>query len=141
MDLKRLTSPCGLDCFNCQVYEKNITDEMRNYLAGVLKKAPDEVACKGCREQNGCSIYPLPCATLDCVKSNKVEFCFECDKFPCDKFNPCADGAQKYPHNLKVFNLCRISKVGLDKWAQEAKSIRNKYFAGKFIVGKGPILK
>jgi hypothetical protein len=27
---RRLTAPRGLDCFNCEIYEKNITEEMKN---------------------------------------------------------------------------------------------------------------
>ena len=30
MDKIRLTAPCGLDCFNCPVYEGNITEEVKN---------------------------------------------------------------------------------------------------------------
>jgi hypothetical protein len=118
MNIKELTAPCGIDCFNCQVYEDNITPQMREYLSGVLKKPEDEVACKGCRKQGGCAMYP----------------------FPCEKFIPSADQAEKYPHNLKVFNLCRISGAGLEKWAEEVKGIREKYFRGRFVVGKGPVL-
>jgi hypothetical protein len=32
---------------------------------------------------------------------------------------------------------CRIKKVGLEKWIEEAGKIRKKYFTGKFIVGRG----
>jgi hypothetical protein len=39
---------------------------------------------------------------------------------------------------MKVYNLCRIKKVGLEKWAnEEAGQIRKRYFKGKFVVGKG----
>jgi hypothetical protein len=38
-----------------------------------------------------------------------------------------ADGADKYPHNMKVYNLCRIKKIGLDRWVEEeAGQIRKK---------------
>ncbi len=26
-DKKALTAPCGLDCFNCELYEENLTDD------------------------------------------------------------------------------------------------------------------
>jgi hypothetical protein len=46
--------------------------------------------------------------------------------------------AGRYPHNIKLYNLCRIKKVGLDSWIEnEAGQIRKKYFTGKFIMGKG----
>jgi len=76
------------------------------------------------------------------VKKKGVEFCFECGDFPCGMLQPASDGAAKYPHNMKVFNLCRIRLVGVEKWAEEeALAIRKKYYTGKFIVGKGPVLE
>ena len=46
-------------------------------------------------------------------------------------------GEATYPHNMKVYNLCRIKAVGIDKWIEESVQIRKKYFTGKFVVGKG----
>jgi hypothetical protein len=40
---------------------------------------------------------------------------------------------------MKMYNLCRIKKVGLDPWIEEAGEIRKKYFKGKFVVGKGQV--
>jgi hypothetical protein len=49
-----------------------------------------------------------------------------------------ANKAEMYPHNMKLYNLCRIKKIGLERWIEEeAGEIRSKYFTGKFIVGKG----
>jgi len=44
------------------------------------------------------------------------DVCFECGDFPCDYLHPYADMAQIKPHNLKVFNLCLIKRMGLEKW-------------------------
>ncbi len=52
---------------------------------------------------------------------------------------PTLKGAQ-FPHNIKVYNLCRIKKVGIERWVQESDEIREKYFEGNFEVGKGPVL-
>jgi hypothetical protein len=39
---------------------------------------------------------------------------------------------------MKLFNLCRIQKVGIDRWIEEeAGDIRKKYFTSKFVVGRG----
>lgn len=139
---RSLTAPCGLDCFNCEIYEENITEEMKKQFALKIKKDPEEVACKGCRLQNGCRHLGQPCETLNCVKEKGLEFCFECEEFPCLKLQPAKEGADRYPHNFKLFNLCRMKAVGVDKWAEEeAKLIRQRYFLGKFIPGSGPILK
>jgi hypothetical protein len=98
------------------------------------------IACKGCLEQDG-KYFHIPrkgCATLDCVQARGVEYCCDCNDFPCVLLAPLADKAADYPHNMKLYNLCRIKNVGLERWIEEdAGEIRNKYFTGKFIVGNG----
>jgi hypothetical protein len=137
-DKKALTAPCGLDCFNCELYEDNLTSELAQVIHEKFKVPVDEIPCKGCRQQDG-KHYHLPhgCATLACVKAKGVELCSDCDDFPCAFLAPTADGAATYPHNMKVYNLCRIKKVGLERWIEEAGKIRKRYFKGTFVVGKG----
>jgi hypothetical protein len=141
-NFQELTAPCGLDCFNCPVFEGIITEETKQMLAKRWNIAPEKVPCKGCRAEKGCRLHFNTCATLDCVMAKGVSFCFECDEFPCSKLQPAADGATVYPHNLKVFNLCRMKAIGVERWAQEESlQIRNKYYQGKFVVGIGPMLE
>jgi hypothetical protein len=77
-----LTAPCGLDCFNCIAYEKNITVTIKTRVAQALNIRETKVDCKGCREQKGCVLHMRSCPTLDCVNAHGVEFCFECTDFP-----------------------------------------------------------
>ena len=53
---------------------------------------------------------------------------------------PTLQGAD-YPHNMKVYNLCRMKYIGIDKWVEEASEIRKRYYNGKFVVGKGPVFE
>jgi len=140
MDYRKLTSPCGIDCFNCEIFKDNITDEFRKKIAPYLEtinKDPETFYCKGCRT-SGCVFILNECATKKCVEAKGLEFCSDCDSFPCNKFHPCLDGADKRPHNMKVFNLCRIKSIGFDEWVKETKMNRGKYFKGKLIIGSGP---
>ena len=50
---RKLTAPFGLDCFNCEIYEYNITKEMKEQFAVKIQKDPEEIPCKGCRLENG----------------------------------------------------------------------------------------
>ncbi len=139
-DKNALTAPCGLDCFNCELYEDNLTKEFAELIHTKLGIKHEEIPCKGCCQQDG-NHYHLPpegCATLTCVKAKGVDLCCDCDDFPCVLLAPTADKAAQYPHNMKVYNLCRIKKLGLESWIEnESGQIRAKYFKGKFIVGKG----
>ena len=48
-----------------------------------------------------------------------------------------ADGANNYPHNFKVYNLCRIKQFEIEQWIEESANIRKTYFTCPFVVGKG----
>ncbi|MDA0525369.1 DUF3795 domain-containing protein [Methanococcoides alaskense] len=140
MDIKELTSPCGMGCFACGVYKDNITDEMAQSLAGMLGiEAKDVVPCDGCRSERG-SIFlgTTGCPTKTCVESKGLHNCSECSEFPCENQMPVADQANIFPHNTKLYNLSRIKLNGLEAWAAEAGMIQQKYFKGKFAPGKGP---
>ena len=135
---KELTAPCGIDCFNCEIYKENITEAIKERLSLLLSLPAVNISCNGCREQNGCPLHNNTCKTLDCVKEKGFEFCSDCDEFPCNYLHPASEGADKYPHNLKMYNLCRIKLLGFEKWAEEASENRKRYFKGKFEIGSGP---
>lgn len=140
MDKRKLTAPCGLGCFKCDIYEENLTDEMAEFIHTKFGVPKLSIACKGCRQVDGKHFHLSSegCATLNCAKKKNVELCSDCSDFPCPYLAPLADQSDKYPHNFKLYNLCRIKKVGLEHWIEnEAGDIRNKYFKMKFVVGKG----
>ena len=142
MNKIELTAPCGLDCFNCPAFESNITEEYKTQVSGFLKIPREETSCKGCRDEKGYCRFATGkhCATWDCVQEKGVTYCYECNDFPCKLLMPSQQGAQ-FPHNMKVYNLCRMKLIGIDKWIEEAAEIRKRYYMGKFEVGVGPVLE
>ena len=141
MDKRYQTAPCGLDCFNCPAHRVNLTEEKRKEIADSLKIAPDEVGCKGCRGESGrCYFMEEDCATWVCTQKKGVAYCYECDEFPCGLLAPTSQGAG-FPHNMKVYNLCRMKLLGIDAWIEESGHIRDRYYNGKFVVGQGPVLE
>jgi hypothetical protein len=141
MDFREMTAPCGLDCFNCPFYLANDSEELRKQMAlrvqgyGIpYEEAYEKVACKGCRKRNGVPPFGTePCKVFKCISSKGIESCADCSDFPCDNLQPYADHASEFPHNMKMFNLALIRKMGVEKWAQEkAKSVRDTYFGGRF---------
>lgn len=136
---KELTAPCGLACFNCELYKDNITGKLIQVIAEKYGVPAENVPCKGCRQEDA-RHYHLPegCATLECVKAKGVDLCCNCGEFPCALLAPLADQAARYPHNFKVYNLGRIKRIGIERWIEEeAGEIRKRYFSHKFKVGKG----
>lgn len=42
---------------------------------------------------------------------------------------------------MKVYNLCRMKYRGIEAWVEESAHIRERYYEGDFVVGKGPVLE
>lgn len=139
MDYEYLTAPCGLDCFNCHFYLAPENPEAMAQVEALSQRFEvpvDVMLCKGCRAHDG--RIPLQqhvfgvdhrCAAYECGKEKAVRFCSDCGDFPCDHLHPYADMAGEVPHNTKVFNLCLIRKMGIEKWAEsKAKAVRTTYF-------------
>ncbi len=136
MDLN-LIAPCGIDCANCELFEPLGLRDVWERAAARRGGKPEDFACKGCRDGNGCSFFKN-CQTLACVRAKGVDFCSDCPDFPCKKLMPLAEGASFYPHNLKMYNLCRIKAVGPEEFLAEAPKNRALYYKGKFLIGAGP---
>ena len=135
MDYRQMTAPCGLDCFNCPVYLAGDNEKIKKAVAERLNIPLERVACRGCRNEKGKIEFinmTEPCNVYKCIDKKGIRFCSECPDFPCDHLHPYADLASQRPHNIKVFNLSLIKKMGLEKWATEkAKSVREHYFKGR----------
>jgi len=131
IDLGYMTAPCGLPCFECYLYLAQFDHVMAQTIANVLNLSPDEIKCKGCRAEDGkCAHLPMECRVYKCIENTDMETCAECNDFPCEFLHPYSDQAMK-PHNTKVYNLCRIKNIGLEKWAtEEAGGVLDKYFYG-----------
>jgi hypothetical protein len=71
---EELIAPCGMDCNVCS-----------GYLAlqhTVRDKGVRMAYCKGCRPRDKkCAFLRKRCELL---LNNKVEFCYECEEFPCE---------------------------------------------------------
>jgi hypothetical protein len=144
MDYLELTAPCGLDCFNCAFYLATQGDQGSQAQLAMFSELLDipveAMSCQGCRAQKG--VLPLhftpqisprepgqACRPYSCTEKQGIDFCFQCDDFPCEALHPYSDRAGKVPHNLKVFNLCQIKKMGLQAWAEnQASKSRQAYF-------------
>ncbi|MBD5501451.1 MAG: DUF3795 domain-containing protein [Lachnospiraceae bacterium] len=108
-EILKKVAPCSLMCHTCSAYNDGVICEsakiLLKYLEGMKdfyeKHIPDVVEsysdfeetlcmysvapCSGCRstEHNGCSI--AGCFLLECTKNHNIDFCGECDEFPCEK--------------------------------------------------------
>ncbi len=132
-----MVAKCGLDCSICELYLCKDEPKLFDYL--ISKGIPkDNLPCPGCNANGGkCSIMKDKCETYDCAKDKDVRYCFECFDFPCSKLQPLAQGADIYPHNLKVFNLSVIKGYGIDYFLENSQKIKESYYKSSFTIGKG----
>ena len=94
IDYRQMTSPCGLDCFNCPAHLAMEDDEQRARWSEITGKPLDEAFCRGCRNEGGAiSLFGRtePCAVWTCIHGKGHEHCCECTAFPCDNLQPYAD--------------------------------------------------
>ncbi|HEX3033139.1 MAG TPA: DUF3795 domain-containing protein [Bacillota bacterium] len=146
---KLMVAPCGLSCGHCRLHLAKDDPAMREWLR-TNGFNPESYPCAGCRTLDGkvsCSkpAFEAPkvdgrCATYACVVEHGVDFCYECQEFPCAKLQPCADKARELPHNMKVFYLTYIQKYGLTKFLADYPGLGMKYYFGTMVVGLGPQL-
>jgi len=134
-----LSAPCGLFCGACPLYKAEHDPEFRNSLAEKMKVPPNRARCPGCRPASG-NVTPIDgqCQTYVCSESKKLDFCYRCNDFPCNKLAPCSDRANILPHNFKLFSLLTLKNVGREAWEKEYPLISRKYFRGKLLLGGGP---
>jgi hypothetical protein len=131
-----LIAPCGIYCGSCPLYRARTDETLRNKIAERQGLPVEKVlVCAGCRLAKGnvkvAGGTPI-CDTYACaVNDKKVEFCYQCEDFPCLKLAPCADRAQVIPHNTKVYNLVLLQKLGVDAWLDRYESSLRQYLQGK----------
>ena len=136
-----LAAPCGIDCGVCELNMCKDNPQLIDVLVS-MGIPREKIPCDGCRSiQGNCPVIKGTCETYKCVTEKNVEFCFECDEFPCVKLQPSADRANILPHNMKVFNLCTMKRVGVENFILQSSEIKKRYYAGKMDIGKGPQLK
>jgi hypothetical protein len=138
VNYQQMTSPCGLDCFNCPAFLANEDMNVRKIISEKLHLPIEKAQCEGCRNAKGTISFlgdSEPCDVFGCTSKKGVAFCYECTDFPCDHLHPYADQASTRPHNTKLFNLCLIKKMGLDQWGKgKALNVKNTNFNGTLSV-------
>jgi len=130
-------APCGIDCYRCVAYKDGPVGQMasrlKDALTGfermaairsdnipVLKHYSEFIEildflaqgeCRGCRKGSACVPF---CAAKDCFKEKNVDFCFQCEEYPCSR--------NSYPQNLAkrwaAYND-RMKEVGVENFYEE----------------------
>jgi len=103
-----LIAPCGMDCALCSNYLA-----LRNDVRAKGMKLP---YCKGCRPRDKmCSFIKKKC---DLLLNHTVEFCFECEEFPCENLKHISNRYKSRYRMSMIDNLIFIREHGLDNFLE-----------------------
>lgn len=134
--------PCGLNCEKCFAYvdgdiikhSLKLKEKLGNFDVyakrfetlldnPIFKKYPDfklmldyfaSGSCKGCRKER-CEHY-AHCGVRSCYQKKKVDFCFQCDEFPCTKTH-----FDEHLHKRWIKLNRRIREIGIENYYAETK--------------------
>jgi hypothetical protein len=98
MNDSQLIAPCGMDCRLCLAYQRE-----KNHCPGC--RMPDKGKMKSC----------ISCSIKNCPKLKKIDsgFCFDCDKFPCERLKQL-DKRYRGKYGMSMLaNLQAIGQKGL----------------------------
>ncbi len=134
-------APCGLSCSKCVAYadgEIRATSEKLLRLLGYFDRYAErfsdflpvfrnyaqfrkmlthfsQAGCQGCR--NGTCGYP-DCGVAPCSREKGVDFCSQCDEFPCAKTNFDPDLKDRW---LKMNS--RMRDIGVEAYYEETRDM------------------
>ena len=136
--------PCGLNCEKCfahvdgdiRKYSLKLKEKLGNFDVyakrfetllddPIFKKYPDfklmldyftKGSCKGCRNEL-CKHYKH-CGVKSCHQQKNVDFCFQCNEFPCNKTN-----FDEHLHKRWIKLNERIRDIGIENYYAETKDI------------------
>ena len=118
---RKLVAVCGLDCKSCTLYIASSEDRIRlKRISNMINVSESEAECHGCRSDvrfSGCT----DCHFVDCSKEKNIDFCSQCDEFPCSEI---IDFQKKAVHRLELWRSLELLKKGdLCEWTKEMNEL------------------
>ena len=140
-DILRELAPCGLNCRKCMAYRegdiRKTSEELQRRLGSFDRYAERftgflpvfanypafkellahfaQADCEGCR--SGQCKFPN-CGVMTCHTEKGVDFCFQCDDFPCQQIIDFNNDGFRH-HSEVLDNIRRQREIGLDAWVKE----------------------
>jgi hypothetical protein len=95
--MKNLIAPCGINCGICLYYLRA------------------ENKCPGCNSGRKVNNKPIKCGRKLC-KERKSNFCYECERFPCDSIKRLDKRYRERYGMSPINNLENIRDKGIDNF-------------------------
>jgi len=140
-DILDILAPCGLNCHKCFAFSEGeirmLSTKLQELLGSFDRYAErfsvflplfenypsfkelliyfTQSDCNGCRA--GTCKYPN-CGVIACYQKKGVDFCFQCDEFPCEKTNFDSDLKRRW---IQMNN--RMKEIGVESYFQETEDL------------------
>ncbi len=111
-----LISVCGLNCGECEIYLAPDNHEIAKRLVTHFYGMWDDVktsdfSCSTCRgDRSEC--WTEECWIRECcIENKKLDFCFECIEFPCNKLIEWSKESEKYANALETLKKMKKNRL------------------------------
>jgi hypothetical protein len=101
-----LVAACGLDCKECDILRATDSPELAHSIADWFKEReapeirPQDIHCLGCKGDRA-QHWSANCWILECCVDKKgLQFCYQCQGFPCDRPKEWAKEDKRYEEAL-----------------------------------------
>ena len=102
----KMIAVCGLVCDGCDIMEAATNTELAQRIADWFKRElnkevkPEQIHCAGCKGNRDVH-WDAECWILRCCVDQKgLDFCYQCDEFPCDRLSEWAGQNDRYGEAL-----------------------------------------
>ncbi len=109
----KMIAVCGLKCYECDILQASHDSKMAQEIADWFKKERGEdvpiekIHCLGCRG-NRTQHWSPDCWILKCCVDEKgLDFCYECEEFPCERLKKWAEESKDYKEALNRLKVMR----------------------------------
>jgi len=110
---------CGLYCRSCVLFDATLNGTITE-MATKMNMKVEDVECHGCKSDK-VFYYCRECVLKKCAKSKNIDFCIQCDDYPCEELIKFKDNPE-YPYHIEVFDSLNCFKEkGMEEWLKEQK--------------------
>lgn len=121
MNNHRYDAYCGLYCGACEIINAE-SEQDKKRVAKMWNSTPEQVNCRGCKTDT-LYIHCGNCKIRTCAREKEVEFCIECDDYPCSIYEGGKGIIEQLPHlKATVVNQKYIKDNGLERWLEDQKT-------------------
>jgi hypothetical protein len=103
----RLIAVCGLVCEGCDMMEATTNPELAQKIADWFKRernedvAAEQIRCAGCKGDRDLHWSADCWILLCCVDQKGLDFCYDCEEFPCDRLGAWGEQNDRYGEALE----------------------------------------